>query len=487
MAGGLPSGTAGELRKAADEMSERAKVTLKQAAEEGADSSLALEAHKQQVLRDTLKSAGGGKPGRTQKTLEYVRKLEQQAADEAGATTKNVTTLEQIGKRLKEGDLPSTAPATPAARRALPPSGGQRATAAEDAFQRRNYKLARQRYEAALELEIDLSPEEIARIQERIQLINQYEKVAREYATRAATATNRAVTVPFEETELTYLTSVPFDKMRKLKNSVGGDSFTNPRIIYSADGRPIAVFKPASLEGAQDLEGEIAAYEFGKLLGIEVPAATRIKVTGPNGEEIEGVAVRFVQGSDFIKASEAEFLFAKRDIARDKAFSVFIGDHDRHMGNYFRTPDGRVLSIDHGMADLAEAHAQGAAPAKFESLIKERMEFRTTAVGEVHGQIGNLERDIVFQDMGDVVAKIENLTDDQMNSVLRKVYGEGPAAESKIAAALSALKIRQRELRSTMQEHFRSLPNPIKTISLLPRAGRPIALLQLRPALRLAA
>jgi hypothetical protein len=239
----------------------------------------------------------------------------------------------------------------------------------------------------------------------------------------------------------------------------------------------VAVFKPASLEGKIDLDGEVAAYEFGKLLGLDVPAVTRLTVTGPGGKKVEGIAVRYIQGSDFIKAGEAEFLAAKRDIALDKAFSAFIGDHDRHMGNYFRTADGKVLSIDHGMADLAEIHAQGAAPGKFEALVKERLEKRIVGVGQVHSQIGELERNMVFQDMGDMIARIESLTDDQMQGVLRKVYGSGPEAEQKIAQALGALKLRQQQLRPLMKKYFPPLPNAVKSKAALPELNQAFALL----------
>jgi hypothetical protein len=487
--GKLSATTAADLRKSAEEVEARAKTTLQKVADQRTDSTLALEAQKQETLAQTLKTAADGKPAKTQKILDYLKKLEQQSGEKSGEATKTLTTLQQIGEKLKTGQLPITAPpGKPKVLKALTPTAvaGKAAADGEDAFLRRNWKLARQRYQAALELGKNLSEEEVAFLRARIQLIKEIEQVGKEQATRATTATNRLSNQDFGNKEIAALQAVPLDKMKPLKNSVGGGSFTDPKLILDASGRPIAVFKPASLPGAMDLDGEVAAYEFGKLLGLDVPAVTRITVTGPGGKKIDGIAVRYIQGSDFITAGPAEFLAAKRDIALDKAFSTFIGDHDRHMGNYFRTADGKVLSIDHGMADLAEIPAQGAAPGKFESLVTERMENRIKGVGEVHDQIGALEGNMVFQDMGDMVSRIEKLSDEQMRGVLAKVYGSGPGAEQKIAQALEALKIRQQQLRPLMKKYFPPLPSAVKSKAALPDWGPAFATIfgpeKIRPA-----
>ncbi len=191
--------------------------------------------------------------------------------------------------------------------------------------------------------------------------------MGRERAARASVPGNRKVGESFTPEETAHLETIPWKQTEAVTYETGEASFTKPRKMFNSKGEPIAIFKPMSLQGGVDLDGEVAAYEFGKILGLDVPAVTRVKVRGPNGEEVEGIAIRYIDGDNFLKASEAEFLYAKREIAQDKAFSAFLGDHDRHMGNYYYTQDGRVLSIDHGMADLAEGRARGLSPEEFDT------------------------------------------------------------------------------------------------------------------------
>ena len=112
---------------------------------------------------------------------------------------------------------------------------------------------------------------------------------------------------------------------------------------------------------------ELLAARLSEKLGKRTPGARLAELRTPEGtkrviatEAYQGVELwdhlkrihREGHGADVL----GELLSFKEGIAEDMRFSLLIGDGDRHPSNMLVLPNGELLSIDFGMADIHPTH-----------------------------------------------------------------------------------------------------------------------------------
>ncbi|MDO9224881.1 MAG: hypothetical protein Q8M09_12545 [Pseudomonadota bacterium] len=143
-----------------------------------------------------------------------------------------------------------------------------------------------------------------------------------------------------------------------------GGSASEPWFVVDEHGKTLAVVKKAVGFGGHP-EGAIE--EMASLLSERLnrggvprtrqhvlqrpgsPAPERMIVTEimPEGPELKAAAL-----------SPAQLLRHKDEIAEDFVFSTFLGDGDRHFGNYRVASDGRLIPFDYGLADVLPNHGR---------------------------------------------------------------------------------------------------------------------------------
>ena len=123
----------------------------------------------------------------------------------------------------------------------------------------------------------------------------------------------------------------------------------------SVDGRAVAVWKPASRGGFDDLyvEGQLISEllysRLARRLGLRVPHAQFY--VGPNGQP--GVLIRWIPSSrNLSEFSEGAHLALKKQLAGFRPLQVMTGNYDIHLGNFKVDKAGRVWAIDGGLSCL---------------------------------------------------------------------------------------------------------------------------------------
>jgi hypothetical protein len=134
-----------------------------------------------------------------------------------------------------------------------------------------------------------------------------------------------------------------------------GTGVTKPRRARLAPEEPFAsmtwkVLPPGTRDGYwESYKSEIAAYEFDKLLGLDmVPPAVERQVNGETG-----AAIMWVEGVQSVKESGGKVPSGPawdRPIRRMLMFDNLIGNPDRNAGNILIGPPGELILIDHSRA-----------------------------------------------------------------------------------------------------------------------------------------
>jgi predicted unusual protein kinase regulating ubiquinone biosynthesis (AarF/ABC1/UbiB family) len=207
---------------------------------------------------------------------------------------------------------------------------------------------------------------------------------------------------------------------------------------------------------ATGVEGELLAAKLGPMIGVEVPAVARITVRGEQGA-VDGIAIRWVD--DHVKlqnATIAQMLHAKQQIAEVKAMRAFIADHDGHDGNLLLLRNGKVVSIDHGMAALLEEGFRNPTDSSEQAraIIRRAMERRAAVAGEQHPNIRLIDKYIRYEDMEGVVNKITQLSETQLRELVQAAYAGSGATPHEINLALENLRIRQQLLPEVMRQRY---------------------------------
>jgi hypothetical protein len=143
-----------------------------------------------------------------------------------------------------------------------------------------------------------------------------------------------------------------------------GGSASEPWFVLDENGRMLAVVKKAvgfgsHPEGAIEEMASLLSEKLGRqavprtrqhmLKRPGSPAPERMIVTEimPEGPELKAAAL-----------SPAELLRHKDEITEDFVFSTFLGDGDRHFGNYRVAADGKLIPFDYGLADVVPKHGR---------------------------------------------------------------------------------------------------------------------------------
>lgn len=148
-----------------------------------------------------------------------------------------------------------------------------------------------------------------------------------------------------------YLRTAEVIKMEEI-----GVGVTKPRRAYLAPGGPVdrmawKTIRPGLHHGFwESYKSEIAAYEFDKLLGLDmIPPTVERKIKG----EV-GAAVMWVSPTQSFKdlggppsAPAAKFAAWNRQLSRAKMFDNLICNIDPNLGNWLLDPSWNLIVIDH--------------------------------------------------------------------------------------------------------------------------------------------
>jgi len=260
----------------------------------------------------------------------------------------------------------------------------------------------------------------------------------------------------FEADELKEMTQT--EKLVPLKTSSGENSLSKPYTVMDGNDKPIGVFKP-TVSGQRpnriDVKGEIIGYRLAKHLEINTPASEAITFKIDRKEQ-KGVIVRFIENSEDLAVHDAGIQRAiKKQVAEDRALSVFLGDPDRHSSNIRITKDGEVFFFDHGNADIFEPNhvidwANKPTDADIEKKIIYCMHVRSKYAGAGDAIIDGIDRQISWEDMEKVVRQIEAMDDKRIRSLLEGVMDEGNEMEW----AVQCLMLRKKNLREVLKKNF---------------------------------
>lgn len=75
-------------------------------------------------------------------------------------------------------------------------------------------------------------------------------------------------------------------------------------------------------------------------------------ITEATTERVNGILVRYAKGKELSELCEAHVLALKDEVARLRAFRLWFGDCDGHMGNFLFLDDAHLVPIDFGLAQL---------------------------------------------------------------------------------------------------------------------------------------
>jgi len=512
MAGGKPvsDATKRTLRQSGEEVQERLTTVVRKAADDEAGRLVQEEAEKLRALKQTLEDAAGGKRADAEVGAKVVKQLDDKADDAARRLKQQDEVVDKLTTKLKseEPDLNLTNRRTPrpdqpdmgltskappqkpkplqeavqdsglessVPRRAQTPKEiadeaerlksldyrkGGVTQQADDAMRRGDYDEAARRYKQAL-ADGQLDPKTAEEVAEKLRVAKETQEAAERLRAGGGQSKSQ-VTREFTQEEVENLSRTPGERLKPLKTSAGEESLTRPRLVLDADGRPVAVFKP-TVPGQRpnqiDVKGEQVAYRLSQRLGGDTPAVAPAKMM-IDGQEQSGTLVRFIPDGSDLKVLDAGTQRAvKREVAQDKAMSLFLGDHDRHAGNYFVTKDGEVFNIDHGLSDLAERPDivnWSAPPDQLEREITRAMDYRAQLPGTGDSIIKGIDNQITYEDLAPSIDKIKNMNESDIRGLLSGVTAPGEETER----AVRTLMVRKDNLGSVLERHFPRLSRP---------------------------
>lgn len=159
------------------------------------------------------------------------------------------------------------------------------------------------------------------------------------------------ITEPFDEAAVDEILSRGFRPVKQDK--------ANSSVMKSADGKyflkELDCSTPDNLaEAFDEAEGELIAYELGRRLGLDMPATTvRVDRVGDRVVSVKILSKAVGDGKALKDCAITEAHKYRSAMSRFKAFSAWLGDWDRHLGNYIPAGErGRLFSIDHGYAGI---------------------------------------------------------------------------------------------------------------------------------------
>jgi len=168
---------------------------------------------------------------------------------------------------------------------------------------------------------------------------------------------------------LTESREAAFDRARELSQRTGrpiGETFPEEFGRASAGG-PAWVKPVVDRNGVPHAAAEVLASRLRRKMGKKTPGARVVELATPEGAE-RFVATEAYQGVelwDHLKRVHreghggdvlGELLAYKDGFADDMSFSALMGDGDRHPSNMLVMPNGELLPIDFGMADIHRTH-----------------------------------------------------------------------------------------------------------------------------------
>jgi predicted unusual protein kinase regulating ubiquinone biosynthesis (AarF/ABC1/UbiB family) len=147
-------------------------------------------------------------------------------------------------------------------------------------------------------------------------------------------------------------------------------------------------------------------------------------------------------------------------------FSAFLGDHDRHAANYLLTKEGRLISIDHGMADFMEAkfHKPGMSRDEARSILAKAMELKIDKLRTESPNIHMIDKYINYEDVQPMIKKIKELNDDQLEAIVKAAYSGRSVTKEELAFAKDNLRLQQEVLEEVLRKKF----PPIKSTTFTP-------------------
>lgn len=217
--------------------------------------------------------------------------------------------------------------------------------------------------------------------------------------------------------------------------------------------------------------------ELGKeVCGVNVPECAvgkmSLKELDPNGVlktvEKECLVVRYVPGTQLKDLPQEVAIAFKEQIACDKVLAALLGDHDRHLGNYLITADGRIWSIDHGMADVAGRNFREFSQLVDADEVAQYMRKRILDGTRSHWGLEWLDNHITLEDMEPMIKQVEALCKDEQK--LRAILSRHLSG-AELDNAVKVLGKRAGVLRDVMRECFGSAEDPLVVPLPTPRAG----------------
>ncbi|MBL8900229.1 MAG: hypothetical protein JNM84_21540 [Planctomycetes bacterium] len=230
---------------------------------------------------------------------------------------------------------------------------------AEEALHANDFARAKELYTQHMTDMLDDTMREFDEV--RLALVERKIKLCDELladATKIALPTNAHPTsLPIDENAVDEILSRGFRPIKQESNRVISKSVDGEFYLKEMD-----CSTPDNLANAlEEAEGELGAYELGRALGLDVPATTVRVQRGPNGEivNVQLLSKAIGDGTKLSAKGNAEIFKYHEQLSRLRALSTWLGDFDRHLGNYIPLGNGtRVFSMDHGYAGLRKHRAQ---------------------------------------------------------------------------------------------------------------------------------
>lgn len=298
----------------------------------------------------------------------------------------------------------------------------------------------------------------------------------------------------FTAAQRQQLARVQYQDTIPMSGTAGG-----PRKVVDAQGNAIGIWKPKSPPSGRNLgqmadDGQLMAEvlysRLAKRLGLRVPHAEPHTLTElVNGQAVrhEGVLIRWIdEAQELAQLTPGARTALKQQLAELRAFNVFMGNYDVHMGNYMVDRAGHVWGIDAGMAmlgtprnaaDIAGRIVPGLDTAGSEAVVWSRAwrdwyHFHDNP--QVRDAVTRLDDVLAYDDMANVSRNIRRLGDGRLLDDVEAVLGPQHPWLDEVKSTLNERRVRLDEL---LQERWQPAPTGPPRGALLPfPSPRPVAL-----------
>jgi len=296
-------------------------------------------------------------------------------------------------------------------------------------------------------------------VQERLNLQEHFKAMGLRHASGAATIPDIA-----EEVEAIRKAGYTLQPV--------GSGISKPSWVM-VNGRKVGVFKekPGANTGGiprYGWEAEEVVPKLARELGIPAPAGIRTRMRlDPQGPEVEGVFIRYVEGKTLFDCSHAERIAMKKQIARDMVLRALVGDRDGHSLNYKLGPDGILRPLDRNFADFLDEEAfralQGQSlsldPARMEEQIAKimrwRLRFPDTLLSNpnatAYHPMSELLPHFVYEDFAETIAKVKTWNRDFLAKLIGNAFGDDTER------VLDIMEVRIRVMEEAFKREFPSI------------------------------